>query len=187
MTFTNRYKSDCFYCGKFVAAGEGVYDYGKVSCTDYIYIQTGVACEYHCLVTFNQKFNTSFSTPEEAQQFQHEQVELEKQQYRVEALARMIDSELQELAVKANVRSLQQVINKVTGATIIIDELTWEQAVSIRSELLKRIDRKNAAANREVFKKSNTCSRCGGAGGADKWKMTGTICWKCGGSGKYYN
>lgn len=27
------------------------------------------------------------------------------------------------------------------------------------------------------------CDRCGGAGGADKWKMTGHYCFKCGGSG----
>lgn len=28
------------------------------------------------------------------------------------------------------------------------------------------------------------CSRCGGAGGADKWKFTGWTCFDCGGSGK---
>lgn len=28
------------------------------------------------------------------------------------------------------------------------------------------------------------CSRCGGAGGADKWKHTGWTCYQCGGSGK---
>ena len=29
-----------------------------------------------------------------------------------------------------------------------------------------------------------TCPRCGGAGQADKWIMTGKICYACGGSGK---
>ena len=29
-----------------------------------------------------------------------------------------------------------------------------------------------------------TCPRCGGAGQADKWIMTGRICYACGGSGK---
>jgi hypothetical protein len=29
-----------------------------------------------------------------------------------------------------------------------------------------------------------TCNRCGGAGGADKWKPTGWTCFDCGGSGK---
>jgi hypothetical protein len=28
------------------------------------------------------------------------------------------------------------------------------------------------------------CDRCGGAGGADKWKPTGWTCYKCGGTGK---
>lgn len=28
------------------------------------------------------------------------------------------------------------------------------------------------------------CTRCGGAGGADKWKPTGWRCYKCGGTGK---
>lgn len=29
-----------------------------------------------------------------------------------------------------------------------------------------------------------TCSRCGGAGGSDKWAFTGWTCYKCGGTGE---
>lgn len=32
--------------------------------------------------------------------------------------------------------------------------------------------------------KEVACSRCGGAGGADKWNHTGWTCWSCGGSGR---
>ncbi len=32
--------------------------------------------------------------------------------------------------------------------------------------------------------RDQTCSRCGGQGGADKWKPTGWTCFRCGGNGK---
>lgn len=35
------------------------------------------------------------------------------------------------------------------------------------------------------FMQERSCSRCGGAGGADKWKPTGWTCFDCGGSGKH--
>lgn len=34
------------------------------------------------------------------------------------------------------------------------------------------------------FPGSRACPRCGGAGGADKWKFTGWKCFECGGAGK---
>lgn len=36
---------------------------------------------------------------------------------------------------------------------------------------------------RPAFKTTQKCSRCGGHGGADKWKHTGWKCYRCGGSG----
>lgn len=35
-----------------------------------------------------------------------------------------------------------------------------------------------------AFSYVKNCGRCGGAGGADKWKPTGWTCFECGGSGK---
>lgn len=35
---------------------------------------------------------------------------------------------------------------------------------------------------RPYFVRQNPCSRCGGAGGAEKWRHTGFTCWQCGGS-----
>src|SRR5262245_18908652 len=37
---------------------------------------------------------------------------------------------------------------------------------------------------RPYFTQTKCCSRCGGAGGADKWAHTGWTCFQCGGSGK---
>lgn len=43
----------------------------------------------------------------------------------------------------------------------------------------------NAIADgKPVFTYIDTCNRCGGAGGADKWQHTGWRCFDCGGSGK---
>lgn len=37
---------------------------------------------------------------------------------------------------------------------------------------------------RPFYRFSHSCSRCGGAGGAEKWAHTGWTCYQCGGSGK---
>ena len=44
---------------------------------------------------------------------------------------------------------------------------------------LIRVDRNGTKYYSGLIK----CDRCGGAGGADKWKPTGWTCYKCGGSG----
>ena len=45
---------------------------------------------------------------------------------------------------------------------------------------LIRVDRNGT----KYFEGDVPCSRCGGAGGADKWQFTGWTCYQCGGSGK---
>ena len=45
---------------------------------------------------------------------------------------------------------------------------------------LIRIDRNGT----KYYEGDVPCSRCGGAGGADKWQFTGWTCYQCGGSGK---
>jgi hypothetical protein len=44
----------------------------------------------------------------------------------------------------------------------------------------ERIDR-NGTKHQVVVE---NCSRCGGAGGSDRWKFTGVTCFKCGGNGR---
>ena len=46
--------------------------------------------------------------------------------------------------------------------------------------ILIRVDRNGT----KYFEGDVPCSRCGGAGGADKWQFTGWTCYQCGGSGK---
>ena len=46
--------------------------------------------------------------------------------------------------------------------------------------ILIRVDRNGT----KYYEGDVPCSRCGGAGGADKWQFTGWTCYQCGGSGK---
>jgi len=187
MTYPNRYKGDCKTCGTFVAAGEGIYEQGMVTCTDTVGIREPNRTIWLCVPAYNKLRDTEFTTwvdPMNNEKALDEALRIQGQE---EVRLELVNERLAEMAAQANVRSLAQVIAKVTGAERELSTLTFSQANAVRAELWKRIDRKRSAANREVFKKSDTCNRCGGAGGADKWKHTGTICYKCGGSGKYYN
>ena len=47
---------------------------------------------------------------------------------------------------------------------------------------LIRVDRNGT----KYFEGDIPCSRCGGAGGADKWQFTGWTCYQCGGTGKMH-
>lgn len=47
---------------------------------------------------------------------------------------------------------------------------------------LIRIDRNGT----KYYEGMIPCDRCGGAGGADKWALTGWSCYKCGGTGKVH-
>lgn len=187
MAFPNRYKGNCNTCGTFVPAGEGIYEQGMTTCTETIGITEGsMMTMWVCLPAYNAKFNTNHTTLEDAYEekiAKREQAIATTQQDILEAL---INGGLEDYAVKANVRSLAQVISKVTGAEIAIADLNFDQATDVRNELQKRIERKNTSKVLDEFKATNTCNRCGGAGRADKWKYTGSVCYKCGGSGKYY-
>lgn len=51
---------------------------------------------------------------------------------------------------------------------------------NMTKEVLIKIDKNGT----KYWGSPKTCPRCGGAGGADKWKFTGWTCFACGGSGK---
>lgn len=188
MSYPNRYKGECKSCGIYVGAGEGVYDCGAVHCTETVGARDSHwQLRWVCLPTYNKMHGTEFTETADAEQHR---TNIESQvvaQQREESRLQMVSGQLVELAATANVKSLAQVIAKVTGAERDIADLDFEQASAVREELWKRIHRKRASAERQTYKKSNTCNRCGGAGGADKWAHTGRVCYKCGGSGKYYN
>ena len=187
MAFPNRYKGNCKTCGIFVPAGEGIYDQGMTTCTDTIGVSVGQGAIWLCVPAYNAKFNTNHATLEEACKAELAKRDALVADVQKTVLDNLINGELVELATKANVRSLAQVITKVTGAEIAVADLNFEQATDVRHELRTRINRKNASKVLDEYKSNNTCNRCGGAGQADKWHATGRICYKCGGSGKFYN
>jgi excinuclease UvrABC ATPase subunit len=91
---------------------------------------------------------------------------------------------LQSLAEEARVRSLDAVINKVVGQEIALADLNWEQAIQVSNELVKRIDQKKVRKHNKSLKEQNICNRCGGQGYSDNWVATGSVCYKCNGTGK---
>lgn len=188
MTYPNRYKGNCKSCGIYVGAGEGVYFGGAVHCTDTIGARD-VEGRYLwvCISTYNKMYDTEFTEVADAAQHFADIESKAVEQAREDLRLQIVNVQLAELAVTANVKSLAQVVAKVTGAERELTDLNFKQASAVREELWKRIHRKRASAERKTYQKSNTCNRCGGAGGADKWAHTGRVCYKCGGSGKYYN
>jgi hypothetical protein len=183
----NRYKGNCQFCQTFVPAEAGFYDNGMLTCTEYISSNRGDHYDYYCLPTYNALHGTNFATSEEAQSLERQKREQAFTNGQEQVRQGLINGGLEALAATAKVRSLTQVINKITGADIAIADLDFKQATSVRNELDKRIHAKNNAKVIDQFKTTNTCNRCGGAGRADKWVHTGSTCYQCGGSGKYYN
>ena len=187
MAFPNRYKGNCKTCGTFVPAGEGIYEQGMTTCTDTVAFVDSLYTYWLCVPAYNKQTNANHTTREEAAQAEYARRDAQVADVQKTVLENLINGELVELATKANVRSLAQVITKVTGAEIAVADLNFEQATDVRHELQTRIHRKNASKVLDEYKSNNTCNRCGGAGQADKWHATGRICYKCGGSGKFYN
>lgn len=187
----NRYKGWCNSCSAFVPAGAGDYDIGHTWCTESVYFQSDMGnYVYYCLPTYNKTFGTSYALPEEAQQ-----AEWQKKQDAIKAVQAQVHSDLLngglvKIAEDAKVRSLEQVITKVLGENVSIPDMTFEQITEVRNELHERMYRKKRAKERQEelkdYKADNRCDRCGGAGQADKWAYTGKVCYKCGGTGKYY-
>jgi hypothetical protein len=187
MTFTNRYPADCHYCGTHVPANAGIYDYGTISCTETVHQYAGNAYHYFCLPAYNAKHSTNFATIDEAQQAEWQAQEDATAAARENVRLDLVNGALADYATRANVKSLAQVIIKITGADIAVDALTVDQICDVRNELQKRINRKENKIVLDEYKRDDKCNRCGGAGRADKWIHTGSICYKCGGSGKYFN
>ena len=183
---TNFYAKDFHYCGQHVAAKTGVYDYGIVSCTETIYT-LDMHTTYYCLISYNQQHNTNHTDIEQAQEAERAKHDAAISATRECVRLALVNGELADYAVRANVKSLAQVITKVTGAEIAVDMLTFEQICDVRNELEKRINRKNNAKALDEWKQSDQCNRCGGAGSSDTWIHTGRVCFRCGGSGKYYS
>lgn len=183
----NRFKGDCFCCGKFVRAGEGEYEQGRLFCTQTVPVQLNpMEHIWECLPAFNTRFGVRYDL-QEAYEFEFARRKLEMAEAHEVMRLNLVNGGLEELASKARVRSLAQVIAKVAKTESNLEDLTFDEACLVRNELDKRIRAKSSAKRLNEFKASDTCSRCGGAGRADKWAYTGHTCYQCGGSGKYFN
>ena len=184
----NRFKGDCFCCHKFVPAGVGEYEQGRLFCTETVPVQLNpMEHIWVCIPSFNTRFGTNVADLQEAYKFEFDRRDLEMAEAHEIMRLALVNGGLEELALKARVRSLAQVIAKVAKTESNLQDLTWDEASRVRNELQKRIQAKASAERLDEFKASDTCSRCGGAGRADKWAMTGHTCYQCGGSGKFFN
>jgi hypothetical protein len=182
----NKYKGDCFYCGIFVPAGRGFYD-GRVTCTEPIAVDDGLGSKWMCLPEYNLRHRTNHATSDEA----YAEVVAMREAKQAEGHERvrlgLVNGLLDDYAKQANVRSLAQVIAKVTGQEIAIEDMDFTQITDVRNELLRRIERKESKKVLEEYKANNICKRCAGAGGAERWRYSGWTCYDCGGTGKFFN
>ena len=78
----------------------------------------------------------------------------------------------------------EKVLLKITnGRTADLNDMTFREVELALEEADKRAHAKTAKVKREALKADGKCSRCGGAGQADKWVRTGLTCYSCNGSG----
>ena len=184
----NRYKGYCKSCGDFVPAESGEYDRGYTWCSEIIPWENHVG--YVCEKTWNGlhigPWKSAALVRSEQWKEREEAIRAVQDQIHSDLLA----GGLVKLAEDAKVRSLEQVITKVLGESVSIPDMTFNQSTEVRNELQERIYRKKRSKERQEelkeYKADNRCDRCGGAGQADKWAYTGKVCYKCGGTGKYY-
>lgn len=186
--FRNKYSGDCRFCGLTTRAGEGYYFSGYVFCSEPVDGREDIKLFPHgftCLKKYNQTKGTEYESAQAVDQVIQEIKDARQKQYQIVRLAEMLNGELQSLADEAKVRSLDAVIEKVAGTQIALVDLDWDTAIQVSNELVKRIDRKKVREQNKSLQEQNICSRCMGAGGADKWAATGWYCHKCHGSGKH--
>lgn len=184
MAQTNFYAGACSTCGAPVAKYAGIYYAGDVFCTqpvlafDFVADRNFFVCEVDA-----DRAAKYWASPEG----QAAKAAAESERAAKLETYRLINiQEVQRLAEAANVRSVAQVIEKVTGQTVALEDLTTAQGAQVIAELHRRISRKHNKDRRTIHEINDTCPRCGGAGRADKWIHTGSTCYDCNGDGKYH-
>lgn len=181
----NKYRGVCQTCSSAVAAGEGFYADGQVFCSEPIWYLAAQTQTVGCLIQFNQQHGTACASADEAAQVvaKDRQIKLDEGRERVRVA--LVNGGLIEAAADARVRSLDAVIEKVLGSVVAINEMSWDQITEVRNELQRRSRARERRGVLKTHELEDKCPRCGGAGGADKWKLTGWTCHRCLGSGKF--
>ena len=183
----NKYSGECYFCGLYAGAQDGFYFSGFVFCSEPV---VGLndnklfSDGFTCLRKYNEMLGTNYESGEAASIAIEVARNARQKEYEATALVKLLNGELQSLAEEARVRSLDAVINKVVGQEIALADLNWEQAIQVSNELVKRIDQKKVRKHNKSLKEQNICNRCGGQGYSDNWVATGSVCYKCNGTGK---
>lgn len=157
-TKPNLFSGICLHCDTRVAAGAGIYNWGDTFCnTDHL---------------------DAYGQAREAQQAaeEHQRFILQRDKF--------IPAMIEELGLKSErVAAMCEKFSDGTASTVA--DLSPEQAGRMLNKLGDlRYQRTRAAKGRQA-KKDDKCTRCGGAGGSDRWADTGWTCYQCEGSGRY--
>ena len=155
-TRTNKYPAHCDACDRYLPAGQGAWAHGNTYC--------GVRCEEDATRQAQERINAEVEARRQLQQT---------------LIATALTPETPqtaELMVKAT--------NGRVTSLADLQDANAEDVNAVMIAVAKRDSAKRTRAKREEAKRTNTCTRCGGAGRADKWERTGSICYKCNGSGK---
>jgi endogenous inhibitor of DNA gyrase (YacG/DUF329 family) len=155
---TNRYRSQCATCQKSVEAGQGIWVYGETFCD--------TECE---TVALNQR---------------EQRIAEEAETRRILQLGLIANALTGESDATRNT-----LIKRATkGKHESLESLQGGSAEDVNATMMAVARRSKSQREREtrVVKTADPtiCTRCGGAGRADKWWRTGYVCLKCHGTGK---
>lgn len=85
-------------------------------------------------------------------------------------------------------KTLSNLLTKATGSRVAtladLDDATDDDLCAILRRLHDRNRRAEQKARRIERQKTDQCSRCAGAGHSSKWIATGSVCYRCDGTGK---
>jgi hypothetical protein len=85
-------------------------------------------------------------------------------------------------------KTLSNLLTKATGSRVAtladLDDATGEDLLAILGRLHDRNRRAEQKARRTERPKTDECPRCAGAGESSKWIATGSVCYRCDGTGK---